>query len=398
MTTPPQAPPNGGQRGAQGGGGGQPAAVAVAPWPFPVGVFDTEIQNAYDNTITLGTTTKAFPDVEVEPEGWLRGLWFDINIVSTGNSATVAFNESAPQNCIDTVLLKGTNVPQTFGPFNGYDWDTINKYGGYQGIGDPRSDPTYTATTGSGGSGGSAHVIMYMPMEISKHDALGDLQNQSDNSVYRVALTAAAIATIYSTAPTAAPTMEITVEQDSYSEPVAALALGGRPVMDAPPLPGTRQCWQQEDDTGIPAGSHTTKITNGIGYAYRNVILKELRGGTSRANGEADFPDPLDLWLGGTRVKRHKQSIWKAKHSRFFEYITATPDSSQGPENGIRVLWWDSDVSIGPGNDARRKLFRTQDGNVFKLVGTWANAGTLFITSNYVIPRGGPANNAQIVA
>jgi hypothetical protein len=336
--------------------------------------------------------------VEVEPEGWLRGLWFDVNIVSSGNSATVVFAESAPFNAIDTVLLKGTNVPQTFGPFNGYDWENINKFGGYQPVGDPRNDIGYAATAGAGGSGGSAHYILYMPMEISKHDALGDLQNQSDNSVYRVALTAAAIATIYTTAPTAAPTMEVTVEQDSYSEPVAALALSGRPVMDAPPLPGTRQVWQQEDDTGIVAGSHTTKITNGIGYAYRNVILKELRGGTSRANGDADFPDPLDVWLGGTRVKRRKESIWKAKMSRFFDFVTTTADTANGPENGVRVLWWDSDVNMGPGNDARRKLFRTQDGNVFKLVGTWGNAGTLYITSNYVIPRGGPAQNAQIVA
>ena len=33
---------------------------------------------------------------------------------------------------MNTVLLKGTNVPQTFGPFGGYDWGNINKYGGYQ--------------------------------------------------------------------------------------------------------------------------------------------------------------------------------------------------------------------------------------------------------------------------
>jgi hypothetical protein len=397
MTTPPQAAQAGGRGGAQGGQAAA-AAAAIPPWPFPVGVFDTEIQNPYDSTVTLTTTTKQFPDVEVEPEGWLRGLWFDVNIVAAGNSATVAFNADGPFNSIDTVLLKGTNVPQTFGPFGGYDWENINKYGGYQPVGDPRNDQGYSATTGSGATAGSAHYILYMPMEISQHDALGDLQNQSDNSVYRVALTAAAIATIYSTAPTAAPTMEVTVVQDSYSEPVAALALSGRPVMDGPPLPGTRQCWQQEDDTGIPAGSHTTKITNGIGYAYRNVILKELRAGTSRANGELDFPDPLDVWLGGTRVKRHKQSVLKVKMGRAFGLISTTADSANGPENGVRVLWWDDDVNFAPGNDARRKLFRTQDGNVFKLVGTWANAGTLFITSNYVIPRGGPAQNAQIVA
>jgi hypothetical protein len=393
MTMP--APPA--QAAAPAPAGGQNAQAVVPPWPFPVGVFDEEIQNAYDQTITVTAATVQFPDVEIEPDGWSRGWWFDFNMVAGSNVATVAFTEDFPFCGVSTVLLKGTNVPQTFGPFSGYDWAAINKYGGYQSIGDPRNDQAYNGgTAGSGFTG--AHWTLYIPLEISQHDALGDLQNQSDNSVYRVAVTAAASATMFTTAPTNAPTIELKVEQDSYSEPVAALALGGRPIMNAPPLPGTRQCWQQEDDTGIPGGTHTTKITNGIGYAYRNIMLIERRAGTSRANGQSDFPDPLEIWLGGTRVKRLGQNVWKTKMGRRFSLVTKTADAAMGPENGVRILNWDSDVGIDPGNDARRKLFRTQDGNVFKIVGTWANAGTLWINSNYVIPSGGPANNAQIVA
>lgn len=376
---------------------GQAPAAAVPPWPFPVGVFSEEIQNSYDNTITVTAATVQFPDVSIEPDGWSRGWWFDFNMVAASNVAVVAFTEDFPFNMVSTVLLKGTNVPQTFGPFGGYDWENVNKYGGYQPVGDPRNDQTFNGgTAGSGFTG--AHMTLYLPLEISQHDALGDLQNQSDNSVYRVAITAAASATMFTTAPTNAPTIELKVEQDSYSEPVSALALGGRPIMDAPPVPGTRQCWQQEDDASIPAGSHTTKITNGIGYAYRNVILLQRRAGTSRANGQSDYPDPLEVWLGGTRVKRLGQNVWKNKMGRRFSFNTNAADTKFGPENGVRVLNWNADVGIDPGNEARRTYFRTQDGNVFKLVGTWANAGTLWINSNYVIPRGGPTNNAQIVA
>lgn len=374
------------------------AAIQVAPWPFPVGVFDEEIQNAYDNTVTATTSAKQFPDVEVEPEGWLRGLWFDFNIVATNtNTNTVVIAEDFPFNSVNTVLLKGTNVPQTFGPFGGYDWENVNKYGGYQPIGDPRNDQGYSVTTGTSTAGGSAHYILYMPMEISKHDALGDLQNQSDNSVYRVAVTLESTSVMYTTAPTGAVTCELTVEQDSYSVPVASQALSGRPVMSAPPLPGTRQCWQQEDDASVPGASHTTKITNGIGYAYRGINLLFRRAGTSRANGESDYPDPLELWLGGTRIKRLKNSVWKAKNGRRYGFTSTTADAAMGPENGVRILNWDSDVNMGVGNSARRKLLRTQDGNVFKIVGTWGHSGTLWITSNYIIPRGGPQNNSQIV-
>ncbi len=374
-----------------------PQAAAVPPWPFPVGVFDEEIQNSYDRTVAVAAATVQFPDVEIEPDGWARGWWFDFDMVAAGNAAVVAFTEDFPFAAISTVLLKGTNVPQTFGPFSGYDWAAVNKYGGYTQIGDPRNDQAFNGGTAGAGFTG-AHWTLYLPLEIAQHDALGDLQNQSDNSVYRVAVTAAASATMFTTAPTNPPTIELKVEQDSYSEPVAALALGGRPIMDAPPLPGTRQCWQTEDDTGIVAGSHTTKITNGIGYAYRSILLIERRAGTSRANGESDYPDPLEIWLGGTRVKRLGKNVWKTKTGRRFGLVTKTADAALGPENGVRVLVWNADVNSEPGNDARRKLFRTQDGNVFKIVGTWGNAGTLRINSNYVIPRGGPANNAQIVA
>lgn len=391
MTTPPQAPPAPRQAGGQNGG--QAAAAAAIPsWPFPVGVFDTEVLGSYDQTLAVLLATKQFPDVEIEPDGWARGWWFDFDITAVAGTLT-AIPADSPFGCINTVLLKGTNVPQTFGPFGGYDWMCVNKYGGYFPVGDPRADMSFVALTTSTTV---AHFTLYMPLEVAVHDALGDLQNQSDNSVYRVAVTADAATTLATGAT--GYSIELKVEQDAYSEPVAALALSGRPVMDAPPLPGTRQCWQQEDDTGIPAGTHTTKITNGIGYAYRNVILKELRAGTSRANGESDFPDPLDIWLGGTRVKRLSNKIWKTKIGRRYSLRSTTADSAGGPENGVRILNWNRDVNNDPGNEARRKYFRTQDGNVFKLVGTWGNAGTLFITSNYVIPRGGPANNAQIVA
>lgn len=387
---------------AQSAPAGQAQAPVLPPWPFPVGVFDEEIQNSYDETVTATTSAKSFPDVEIEPDGWARGWWCDYDLVAVNASTnTVVVAEDFPMNMVDTVLLKGTNVPETFGPFGGYSWGQINKWGGYfPGVaGDPRADQEYSVTTGTVAAAGSAHQTLYVPLEISAHDALGDLQNQSDNSVYRLAVTLASTSDMYTTAPTGTVTCQLKVEQDSYSEPVAALALGGRTVMDAPPLPGTRQCWQEEDDTGVTgSGTHTTKITNGIGYAYRNLLLQLRRSGTSRANGESDYPDPLEVWLGGTRVKRLNNKVWHNKMGRRFMLTSTTADAARGPENGVRVINWNQDVGMLPGDEARRKFFRTQDGNRFKLVGSYGHAGTLLMTTNYVIPRGGPQANAQIVA
>ena len=84
MTTP--APPK------QGAPQAKSAAPVAAPWPFPVGVLDTQNASDYDQTKTMSTGTVQFPDVQVQPDGWTRGIWFDVNAVATSNTNTVTFN------------------------------------------------------------------------------------------------------------------------------------------------------------------------------------------------------------------------------------------------------------------------------------------------------------------
>lgn len=395
----PKAPPQQAQRPAQGQAGAPPV---MRPWSFPVGVLGTENANDYDQIKQMAAGTVQFPDVQVAPDGWTRGLWFDINGVTAGNAATVAFNgdaaagSGAPFTAINSVLFRDTGGEQIFGPFNGYDWMTANKYGGYFQIGDPRADLNFSALTGAGATGGSFHFTLYLPLEISASDSLGAVENRSENSVYRVSLVLEQSSVVYATPPTTLPNVEIKCTQDSYTEPVAAMALSGRPVAEAPPSPGTLQYWKQEDDTGIANGAHSTLLTNGIGNAYRNIIFKLIRTGGTRANGTADWPDPQEVTLGTSRVRNLYKKTWQDKMQRAFGLVTTTFDAANGPENGIFVLWYDQDASSVPGDELRRRYQRTKTGNTFKLRGTYGNAGTLYITENYIVPR----NNdfSQIVA
>lgn len=384
---------------------GQPQAPAAParPWAFPVGVLGTENANDYDQVKQMLAAAVQFPDVQVAPDGWTRGLWFDITGTTAGNSAAVAFNgdaaagTGAPLNAINTVLFRDTGGEQIFGPFNGYDWLTTNKFGGYFQIGDPRADLNYSAVTGSGATGGSFHFTLYLPLEISASDSLGAVENRSENSIYRVSLTLEQSSVVYATAPTVLPNVEIKCTQDSYTEPVAAMALSGRPVAEAPPSPGTLQYWKQEDDSGITGGgAHSTLLTNGIGNAYRNIIFKLIRANGTRANGTADWPDPQEVTLGTSRVRNLYKKTWQDKTQRAFGLVSVTPDAANGPENGIFVLWYDQDGSPIPGDELRRRYQRTKTGNTFKLRGTYGNAGTLYMTENYIVPR----NNdfSQIVA
>lgn len=398
MSTPTVAP--GPQAPAQAPAPAQGQNAPVLPaWPYPVGAFATEVANDYDQTVTATTSAVAMPDVKLDPDGWGRDCWFDFTLTGVNTtSTTVTAVEDWPFNAINTVLFKDTGTQQSFGPFNGYDWKNINKFGCYDSNGDPTLDSDYSITTGTSTSAGSARFFLKLPMEISSHDALGSIQNQSDNSIYKVSITVESTAVQFTTAPATSQTVRCRVTQDSYTEPVAALALGGRPVMSAPPSPGSRQFWVNDDDTGIPAGTHTSKITNGIGYAYRMIIFTLRRAGTSRSNGESDWPDPTEIWLAGTRIKKLYNNTWRTKIARNYSFIALGQESAGGPSNGVRVLLWNRDIGLEPGNEARRTYLRTQDGNVFKIIGTYGHAGTLWYLTNYVIPKGGPAAFSQIVA
>lgn len=383
---PPSAPPQG-QAKAQ--------AAPIQPWPFPVGVLDTQIASDYDQTKTMTTGTVQFPDVQVQPDGWTRGIWFDVNGVTSGNSANVAFNNDAaagtgaPFSAINTVLFRDTGGEQIFGPFNGYDWMTVNKFGGYFEVGDPRADFNFLATTGTGATGGSFHFSLYLPLEISEADSLGAVENRSENSIYRVSLTLESSTVVYATAPTSLPAVEIKTTQDSYTEPVAAMALSGRPVSQAPPSPGTLQYWKQEDDASIPgSGAHSSLITNGIGNGHRNIIFKLIRTSGTRANGTSDWPDPQEIDLGTTRTRNLYKKTWQDKMMRAYGFTGGTSaDVALGLENGVFVLWFNKDTGLEPGNESRRKYLRTKPGNTFKVRGSYGNAGTLYMTSNYIVPK-----------
>lgn len=388
---PPAAPPQ--QQGQQ-----KAAAPVMQPWPFPVGVLDTQNASDYDQSKTMSTGTVQFPDVQVQPDGWTRGLWFDVNGVCTSNTNTVTFNSDAaagtgaPFSAINTVLFKDTGGEQIFGPFNGYDWMTTNKFGGYHEVGDPRNDYNYSTTTSSATNAGSFHFSLYLPIEVSEADALGAVENRSENSIYRVSLTLEQSSVVYGQAPTNLPAVEIKTTQDSYTEPVAAMSLSGRPIADSPPSPGTLQYWKQEDDASIPgSGAHSSYVTNGIGNGYRNIVFKLIRSSGTRANGTADWPDPQELDLGTTRIRNLYKKTWQDKITRTFGLMgvndTNTTDFAQCLENGVFPLWFDRDTGMNPGNESRRKYLRTKPGNSLKLRGSYGNAGTLYITSNYIVPK-----------
>lgn len=381
MTAPTQTQP-------KGSPGANPNTPPARPYPFPVGVYESGTQD-YDNSLTMTATPTQMPLWNVSPTGWLRGLWFDFTITTSGNAATVVFNPdptaggfSGTQKVILYDL--GGEVVVSLAA---YEWLLINKFGGYFEVGDPRADLTFSQTAGSGGTGGSAHYILYLPLEAVGRDGLGTVQNESKPG-WKVELWMDSSSQTYSTSPTTLGSYRVRGYPDSYTEPAAA-APNGRPFAQTPPLPGTLQYWKTEN-VSLPSGNAKYDITNGIGFPIRNIFYYVRDAGNStRATADANWPDPATLLIGNINYFTRGKNLWIGKMGRAYGFAGygGTPpaaDTANGRENGVFPVWFTQDMGGVPGNELRFKYLDTQVNSLIRFTGTFGGSVTFFALVNWL--------------
>lgn len=389
MTT-PAAPP----ASASGSKGQQPQLVTR---PFRAGTFRTLVQDGYQQSVVLSANTQTLPQYSPTPNAYLRGLWLQVDIVAAGNAATVAFQPDAPWISLSQIVFADANQKPIVGPLNGYQLLVANKFGGYFNNSDPRAGVTYSVVTGSGGTGGTAHFVLYVPLEVVNRDALGALQNKSASSAFQLLLTANTLTGIYSTAPTAAPTMTVTVHEDGWVQPKGADATGN-PLAQAPPQLGTTQYWTVGTYNALN-GSQQVQLTQGLGYPIRKfaAINYDVSAGT-RAAGDSDWPLTSQFIFRGTTFWNVTQTTWRDQMGKLYDFNSATADTAWGLENGVYLLDYSHDFFVGPGAELRTGYLPTQQGDQFQLVAQFRGNSNLQWLANYVAPIAGPQNLASIQA
>lgn len=358
------------------------------PYPFPVGVYESGTQD-YDNTLTQTASPQQFPIWNVSPTGWLRGLWFDFLATTSANAATVVFNPDPTAggfSGVQKVILYDLGGEVVLS-LSGYEWLVINKFGGYFEVGDPRADLTFSQTAGAGGTGGSAHFMLYLPFEAVSRDGLGTVQNESKPG-WKIELWLDSSAQTYSTPPTTLGTWRVRGYPDSYTEPAAA-APNGRPFAQTPPLPGSLQYWKSEN-TPLAAGTAKYDLTNGIGFPIRNIIYYARDAGNStRATADGNWPDPATLLIGNINYFTRSKNLWIGKLSRTYgmsSYGTSVPapDQANGRENAVFPVWFTQDMQSSPGNELRFKYLDTQVNSLVRLTGIFGGAVTFFALVNWL--------------
>ena len=382
----------------QGASGSAPAKAPAPPQrPFRAGTIRTLVQDGYQNAVTLSTATQVMPQYSPTPNAYLRGLWLQTVGVTSGNSANTAFNADAPWIVFSSITFADANQKPIVGPISGYQLMVVNKYGGYQYNDDPRASAVYSTTTGTGGTGGSFTFVLYVPLEIDSRDTLGSLQNKSASSAFQLLLTANTEAAVYSTNPTSAPVVTVTILEDGYLQPKPADAVGN-PLAQAPPQLGTTQYWTLGTYNALNS-SQQVQLTQGLGYPIR--IMAALNydvSANTRATGDTDWPTSTQFIFRGTTIWNATKTIWKDQMSRQMGFTSATADAANGLENGVYVLNFNGDFGLQDGDELRNAYLQTQQGDQFQLVATFNGNSNLQWLVNYVAPIAGPANVASIQA
>ena len=341
---------------------------------------------------------------QITAAGYLKRLKVTVSAVTSGNSATVAFNADAPFNVLTQVFFNQPNGAALIQPIEGFDLYTINKYGAHNTNSfDPLSDPGYFVTTGAGATGGSFTFTLYIPCEIDERDGLGALANMAANQSYLFQYSLNTLAAIYSTAPTTGPVVTVTTVMEFYAAPQAMTpatpTTPAQPQQTAPTPNGSLSLIQIQNpliSTGAPQKFPILNMGNVVRYF---IFILRTSGGVRT---EVDWPTSVNIKYLGDVMFYKTRLQWNLEMATGYKYTagkTAAP-TLNALDNGVFVLvdfmnsggLGDNTIS---GASQRDLLLPTNSATLleFEALTAWGgSAGLLKIIQNCI----NPANAASI--
>lgn len=364
------------------------APVMVRPFITGTRTIDRAI---YDNTTTQLATPVKLPTYNLDTDGFTSGMYVVVTCTTAGNAATVAFKEDGPFSGILSAQFSDTNNKPILGPVTGHDLYLINKYGGYGFNDDAKNSPNYSVTVGAGATGGSFKFVLRVPIEIVHRDGFGSLLNKSASAVYKLDITLAGSADVYSTAPTTLGSIRTRIQQvgwmDSDQQDVYKNAADPNP-----PALNSIQYWDKQTLV-VGTGSMNQQLNTFSGLV-RNLIF-ELRTSTG-TRSENDLPDPFELHYDKTVPVSRIQDAWKEMMSIDYGYSagTETNTSANALDRGVRALPFTKDYGLKPGAESRFGYLPVTSATSLVMrgsVGTTdsAAAHTFNVFVNYVWPANG---------
>lgn len=342
----------------------------------PTGIDVSRLMTAADQDLGV---------FDIPAYGYVRSIV--LVVTATGGAGTsVTAAEDGPWNALKNIALTEPNGA-VINQFNsGYDLAIgANKWGGYRSPegADPKASPRFSAVAGA--TGNFTYVVR-IPVEINLRDGLGSLPNQNAAATFKLRLTLAGSTQVYGTVPTTLPTVRVRAYLEAWDQPEAVTA--GQHNQTTPPAMNTTQFWSSQT-YAVNVGQNTIRLTR-VGNYIRNLVFILRRGGTSRVNGEADWADPLTLYLDTRPLDIIENNNWL--HQMYertgFGGAGVANEAAKGLDNGVRVYDFMHEFDDVLGRENRDLWLPTLGSTRLELQGNFANAGTLTVLTNDVAVAG----------
>lgn len=325
----------------------------------------------YDKEFTLGASASNPQQIDIPAAGYLRSILIDVE----GSGFTGAtYNDDAPFNVLDRVQMADVNGQQLF-LADGYHTFLTNLFGGYNFYGDPRQSPTFLSTA-------TGFKFQFrIPVEIIQRNALGALVNMNAAMTYKMSLSLAPAAEIFS-AITGTATVRIRALMESWANPNAN-DLRGIPNTVTPPALGTTQNWA-EYAAPVLNGNNTIRLPR-VGNTIRNLIF-EYRDDTG-VRTDSGMPEEISVFIDGNQWTREWRDYQIQRIWELYGY-----DASVIPV-GIWVVCLTDDFDGTPGEEIGDYWLDTTPATRLEVRGSFTATGSLSVLTNDIIAFAtGPTN------
>jgi len=329
---------------------------------------------------------------DISAYGYVRNIV--LVVTGTGATGTPTFAEDGPFSALQNIALTEPNGA-IIAQFNsGYDLFLANKWGGFANV--VGADPRMAPTTSTDATGNFTYVLR-IPLELSQRDGLGSLPNQNAAATFKLRMSlasGAASGALYATAPTLQPTVRVVAYLEAWDQPEVSAA--GMTNQTTPPAMNTTQFWSTQV-FNVGAGFQTIRLTR-VGNYIRNLIVVMRRSAGTRVNGQADFPDPIWLYLDARPLDNVSKALWQETMFRRSGFggraqggallTPLTADTAGAQDSGVFVYDFCHEFNGTIGQENRDLWLPTLGSTRLEFQGNWAQAGVMTVLTNDVAIAG----------
>lgn len=367
---------------ATGGDAPHREQAQLATVPFTRASAESREQGNVDTSRQMTPSSQALGTFDIPANGYFDGLV--VKVTATGgdhSNGSVTATEDAPFNALSNITVQEPNG-STIPFFNtGYGLALAGKYGGYWFGNDPRKSPVFSSVSATTGN---FSFLCRIPIGLQRREALGALPNQDSDATFKFKADLSASTTVYSTPPNISlPTVRVQAWLESWEMPAATN--GNLRNVTEPPAMNTTQFWTEVPHP-VVAGTEKVRLTR-MGNYIRMFIFVLRRTAGTRANGHADWPEQTILWFDKRPRDIIDKGVWE--HTQYERYgYAGTPDTADGPENGVFPYDFEHDLTGRVGWGTRDGWLETISSSRVELEGTFGNAGQLTVMYNDVAVAG----------